>query len=270
VVDLHTHLLPRIDDGPPSVAESVAMARVAVEAGTTTIVCTPHVHRAYPDTTAEVIHRGVGALRSALAEAEVPLEILPGAEISLERLPYLSESDLARLTLGNGTWLLLELPFHGWPLGLAQTLYDLEMRGFGAVLAHPERADSVQRSPDRLRDAVGRGALVQVTASSFTGDHGARARRSAVGLLRQGLVNFLASDAHGAGWRPPIMGEGLEAAAAELRVEVEALAWTVDAGPRAVVEGAQIRPPRLTPERRLRAVVRPGWPVRPRPRRGSP
>jgi protein-tyrosine phosphatase len=269
VIDLHTHLLPGIDDGPSSIPESVEMARVAVEAGIRTVVCTPHMHRAYPDTSPEVIHRGVARLREELAREEVPLEILPGAEISLERLASLSEADLGALTLGNGSWLLLELPFHGWPLSLPQILYDLELRGFGAVLAHPERAESVQRSPDRLRDAVGRGALVQVTASSFSGEHGSAARRAAVGLLQQGLITFLASDAHGVNWRPPDMREGLAAAAAELDVEEEQLAWAVEAGPRLVVEGRPVRPPRLTPARKPRAAVRRGWPARPRPRRES-
>jgi protein-tyrosine phosphatase len=269
VIDLHTHLLPGIDDGPSSIAGAVAMAHVAVEAGTQAIVCTPHVHRSYPDVTPQVIHRGVAELREALAEEDVPLEILSGAEISLERLPGLSDADLRALTLGRGDWLLLELPFHGWPLSLPQMLYDLEVRGFGVVLAHPERAESVQLSPDRLRDVVGRGALVQVTASSFTGDHGARARRAAVGLLRQGLVHFLASDAHGVTWRPPDLREGLAAAAHEGRLGEDDLAWSVEEGPRLVVEGGPVRPPRLTPARRLRAVVRPGSPGRSRPRRGS-
>ncbi len=269
MIDLHTHLLPGIDDGPSSVADAVAMARIAVEAGTGTIVCTPHVHPSYPGVTPEVIHRGVAELREALAVEEVPLEILPGAEISLDRLPELSDQDLRALTLGGGDWLLLELPFHGWPFSLPQMLYDLEVRGFGGVLAHPERAESVQLSPDRLRDVVGRGALVQVTASSFTGEHGPRAKRAAAGLMRQGLVHFLASDAHGVGWRPPDMREGIAAAAHEARIGEEELAWCVEEGPRLVVEGGPIRPPRLTPARRLRAVSRPGLPGRSRPRRGS-
>lgn len=269
MIDLHTHLLPGIDDGPSSIPDSVEMARVAVEAGIRTVVCTPHVHRAYPENGPARIHERLAELREALAREEVPLEILPGAEISLERLPRLGDGDLAALALGGGSWLLLEVPFRGWPLGLPQTLYDLEVRGFGVVLAHPERAESVQRSPDRLRDAVGRGALVQVTASSFTGEHGAAARRTAVGLLRQGLVTILASDAHSASWRPPELREGLAAAAAEAEVDEELLAWTVEEGPREVLEGRVVRPPRLTPARRPRAAVRRGWPARPRPRRGS-
>ena len=135
MIDLHTHLLPGIDDGPSSLADAVAMARIAVEAGSRrTIVCTPHVHPSYPDITPEVIHRGVAELREALAAEEVPLEILPGAEISLDRLPVAERPGPRALTLGRGDWLLLELPFHGWPFSLPQMLYDLKVRGFGGVL----------------------------------------------------------------------------------------------------------------------------------------
>lgn len=269
MIDIHCHLLPGIDDGPGSMREAVAMARVAVDNGIATMVCTPHVHERYV-TGPDVVIEGVERLREALAREEVPLEVLPGGEIALPMLSRLDDDDLRGLSLGGGGgWLLLELPFQGWPLRLGETLRDLEIRGFRAVLAHPERAGSVQLAPDRLRDVVGRGALLQITAGSFTGEHGARPKRSAEALARNGLLHFLASDAHSADWRPPTLREGVVAAAAELRLPEEDLAWTVTDGPRLLIEGRDVRPPRLTRERRLRGVARRERTAPPRPRRTS-
>lgn len=270
VIDLHAHLLPGIDDGPDTLAQSVALARAFREGGVRTVACTPHVHPHYPTTSARMLG-ALEALRAAVAAAGVDLRILPGGEISLKCLPRLDDETLRAFSLGGGgRWLLLEMPFRGWPLGLPETLRDLEIRGFGAVLAHPERADAVQRAPDRLRDIVGRGALCQLTASSFTGEHGPAARRCAEALLRGGFAHILASDAHAVAWRPPGLEEGLEAAARSLGVWPETLGWMVVDGPRLVAEGKPVNPPKLVPSRTLRAPAAPARPASaPRRRRSS-
>ena len=257
MIDLHAHLLPDLDDGPSTMAESVAMAQAAWDAGTRTMVCTPHMIEHFP-TDPRRVHAAVGALREALAVADVPLEILPGAEIALSYLPELDDEELRLASVGGGgRWLLLEMPFQGWPIRLPQVLSDLEIRGYGAILAHPERAEAVQRAPDRMRDIVGRGALVQLTAQSLLGELGQGALRAARMLLAGGVAHFIASDAHSPGpWRPPGMEEGLAAAADAIDVHPQALAWMVEDGPAAVLEGQPVRPPRLTPGRRPRGVER--------------
>jgi protein-tyrosine phosphatase len=103
---------------------------------------------------------------------------------------------------------------------------------------------------------VGRGALVQLTAASFIGEHGPAARRAALMLLAGGVAHFLASDAHSAGpWRPPELEEGLQAAADGIDTHPQSLRWMVEDGPAAVIEGRPVRPPRLTPRRRPRVRV---------------
>jgi protein-tyrosine phosphatase len=120
-----------------------------------------------------------------------------------------------------------------------------------------------------MRDVVGRGALVQLNAGSLTGDHGRDARRTAETLLAAGWAHFIASDAHSAGpLRPPGLAEGLGAAGAALRVAPDALRWMVEDGPRAVVEGRPVRPPRLTPSRTPRADAGPAPRARRSPTRG--
>jgi protein-tyrosine phosphatase len=269
VIDLHSHLLPAIDDGPSRMKDSVEMARVAVEAGTTTMVCTPHILGRKPPTP-EKIADGVDSLRAELARAEISLDIVTGAEIDLDALERLDDETLRALTFGgNGTWLLLEMPFRRWPTDLGAILDDLEVRGFRAVLAHPERAAAVQRQPDRLKEAVGRGALCQLTASSFTGDHGADAERTAEQLLALGWAHLLASDAHSATWRPPGLLQGLAAASAHLGCGAGELSWMVREGPALVLAGEDARPPRLSAARPEAAVGRRGRRVL-RPGRSSP
>jgi protein-tyrosine phosphatase len=262
VIDIHSHLLPGVDDGPARVREAVEMARIAWESGTHEMVCTPHMIAGYPTTPAQVAN-GVDHLRAELMRAKVPLQIHTGAEISLTWLERMTDDALRRSSIGGGgRWLLLELPFQGWPIDLAAVLNDLEIRGFTAVLAHPERAESVQRSPDRLRDAVGHGALVQITAGSLTGDHGHLAQRAAVSLLRNEWVHVIASDAHSATWRPPGMADGLQAAAAALRVEPGAISWMVEEVPRALIAGEAVRPPRRARPEAPRESARPVAPGR--------
>ncbi len=244
VIDIHNHLLPAIDDGPRTAEESVDMARLAVQAGITRMVCTPHVFvddAPSPD----LVARAVDDLRATLAHEDVPLAIETGAEIALDAAFELDDDALRGYSLGGGGWVLLELPFEGWPLRLPQFITDLEMRGFRAVLAHPERARAVQLSPDRLRDLVGRGALAQVTAGALLGDFGRMAQQVAGTLLRNGLVHFLASDAHGAVSRVPGLTQGLEEAARITGVEPAELGWMVTDGPRQLLRGGAVRPPRM-------------------------
>jgi protein-tyrosine phosphatase len=258
VIDLHCHILPAIDDGPSGTAGSLEMARLAVADGITTTCATPHMIARYPTTPLQVAD-GVARVNTALAEADIPLEVISGAEIALDFLPGMSDDDLAASTLGGPgkRWVLLEMPFRGWPLELPNIIRGLELRGLGAVIAHPERADSVQRSPHRMRDIVGLGALTQITAASFTGENGPLARRTAAALLRDGTAHFIATDAHSASWRPPDLAAGLEAAAASMKTAPDNLSWMVDEGPRQVLAGLVVKPPQLGPTRKPRPDVTP-------------
>ncbi|MEZ0285148.1 MAG: CpsB/CapC family capsule biosynthesis tyrosine phosphatase, partial [Thermoleophilia bacterium] len=164
MIDLHAHLLPGLDDGPASLAASVEMARAAHEAGIGTVVCTPHMSERYPTEPGAVVE-AVRLLAEALEAAGVALEVVPGAEIALPHVARIDDDELRQASLGGGgRCLLLEMPFQGWPLTLPALLADLEIRGYGVIIAHPERAEAIQRAPDRMRDLVGRGALVQLTA----------------------------------------------------------------------------------------------------------
>ena len=249
MIDLHVHLLPRVDDGPRTLAESLALAHSAAADGIVLAAATPHVRDDYP-TTAGVMEQLVAELRDALGEAAVPLDVRPGAEIALDRLPSLAGGELRRFGLGgNPRYLLLEFPYYGWPLALGHQVCDLRSRGVTPVLAHPERNADVQAEPERLRRLVEQGALVQLTAASLDGRLGPRPRATAFELLERGLAHLLASDAHGSGLR----GVGLTSGAGAVGDEGLARWLTTDV-PAAIVAGQPVperpnarrpRPPRF-------------------------
>ena len=110
MIDLHCHVLPGIDDGPPTIEASLAIARAAASAGSRTLVATPHVSWEYPNRS-ETIARLVDELNRRLRREGVTLEVRPGAEIAMTRVGDIAAAELSRLTLGGGDWLLIEPPF---------------------------------------------------------------------------------------------------------------------------------------------------------------
>jgi protein-tyrosine phosphatase len=254
MIDLHLHILPGVDDGPATLAESIALADAAVVDGIEVAAATPHVRDDYP-TTVDEMERLVGQLRTALAAADMPLDVRSGGEIALERLPALTIDELRRFGLGGTQrYLLLEFPYYGWPLGLAAQVSALTKKGFVSVLAHPERNVDVQVEPERLRPIVEHGALVQLTAASVDGRLGPRARATAFELLDRALAHLLASDAHG----PDVRGAGLSSAVTALG-NAELARWLTTDVPAAMLAGQPVperpagrrtRPSRF---RRLRA-----------------
>jgi protein-tyrosine phosphatase len=245
VVDLHSHILPGVDDGAQSIDDAISIARSSVAEGITAIVATPHVREDYP-TTADQMERGVDELRAELARLEIQLDVLRGGEIDLERLPRIDEDELMRFTLAQtGRYVLIEFPYFGWPLALEDLVFRLAAQGVRAVIAHPERNGEVQAAPERLEPIVRAGALVQVTAASLDGRLGQRSRRAGLVLLERGLAHLLASDAH----TPDIRGIGMSAAV-EAIGDADLARWlTVDA-PGAIVSGEDIPPRPDAPRRR--------------------
>jgi protein-tyrosine phosphatase len=246
VIDLHSHILPGLDDGSRTVEDARALARRAAADGVTAIAATPHVRPDYP-TRPEEMERGVMRLREDFVEQGIDVEVLHGGELDLGMLAELDDGELRRFTLAqSGRYLLLEFPYSGWPAGLEETIYGLGLRGLVPVVAHPERNRAVQSDPRRLGEAVRMGALVQITASSLDGRIGRSSRKAAVRLLELGLAHVLASDAH----TPEIREAGLADAAGAVGDDALARYLTVDA-PTAIVAGETVpERPRKTPRRR--------------------
>lgn len=247
MLDLNAHILPGIHAATPGIAEARAAAEALMLGGVTAAV-TPALIGDDPEADLAAAEAARRALEEELASRSVALELLPGAVMPVDRIADIPADVLARCTVGgSGRWLVVTLPDAGWPLGLADLLQGLEMGGIGIVVAHPERSESLQGTPDRLRDLLGRGALVQLGAGSLSGQHGARVERAAFSLLRNGMVTVVASD------EPSPTGHALDFEAVLTALEGvtrrprEEVEWMVDAGPCRIAAGEPVRPPRLVP-----------------------
>ncbi len=204
-VDIHCHLLPGIDDGAKDWDESLAMARLAVDDGTTTIVATPHQLGSFGHNHGDEIRRLVSELQQRLDDQNVELKVLPGADVRIE--PGMVERIVRgeALTLGDHRrHVLLELP-HELYLPLQPVLDELSRRKMVGILSHPERNQGIQREPAVLAAIVEAGCLLQITAGSLCGTFGPPCQQLSEWLLAEGLVHFVASDAHGQRSRRPLL-----------------------------------------------------------------
>jgi protein-tyrosine phosphatase len=250
VIDLHSHVLPGLDDGARTLQESVQILALAAQEGVTAVAATPHVRYDFP-TRAEEMERGVASVRAELEAGGVDIALLPGGELDYEELTLRTSDELGRFGLGgNPRYLLLEFPYIGWPMRLPVDIEKLLAAGVVPVLAHPERNSEVAEQPQALGPMVEAGALVQLTASSITGAFGKRVRRVAQALLDGGLAHLIASDVHA-----PELGRAGLAAAAE-SVSDEALArWLVVDVPAAIVHDTPLPPRPFSPSRGKRRVL---------------
>ena len=208
MIDIHSHILPGLDDGSQSWEMTLEMCRLAIRDGITHIVATPHADDTYvysPD-----------RVRGLIAELEDKigdqLAISMGCDfhLSFENI----EDAIAhprRYTIASKQYLLIELSEYGIPPQITESFWRLEAAGITPVITHPERNTILQRRPERVLEWVDAGCLAQVTASSVTGLWGDSARRFAMWLLENDAVHVLASDAHDDKYRKPILSEARDA-----------------------------------------------------------
>jgi protein-tyrosine phosphatase len=251
LIDLHCHVLPGIDDGPPTIEASVELCRAACADGTRTMIATPHLNWDYPDVNAAVIHAGVLAVNRALRAVEIDLTVRPGAEVALSRAAEVSDRELHVLRLGGGPYLLVECPWSTGAAGVMNALRMLVDRGYGIVLAHPERSPVLQR-PAVLHELVDAGMLCCVSARSLTERGDRRARSAAWELLTGRLAHVIASDSHDTVRRPPQLRSTLERAG----LGATQIEYFTREAPAAIIAGAHLAPP--PPVDAPRGRMRPG------------
>ena len=242
MIDLHSHVLPGLDDGAQDLEAAVAICRAAAADGIEVLAGTPHVRHDYP-TTADDMQRALEQLRAAAGDL---VELLPGGELDLQELDRPIEELLPFALGGNPRYLLVETPYYGWPLDLADRLFRLHAAGITPVLAHPERNYDVQARPGLLEPIVAGGTLIQLTATSLDGRGSSRAKACALTLLQRELAHLLASDAH----EPSVRAIGLSAAARAAGGELGR--WLTLDVPRAIVDDTPLPPrPKRSGARRL-------------------
>jgi protein-tyrosine phosphatase len=213
MIDLHCHILPDLDDGPATMDESVAMCRIASEDGITTIVATPHYRPGWYESASEQRTSRIHYLQHLLRSDRINITILYGAELTISpELPLLLDQDPLLTINGKGTYFLVELPFHKAQPNWDSFLLSLIPGGRTPILAHPERNAWLRKKPEALVDFVKAGGLVQITAGSLLGQAGPDVQKFAMCLVKNYLVHAIASDAHEAQVRTPLLSEAVKVA----------------------------------------------------------
>jgi protein-tyrosine phosphatase len=246
MIDLHTHILPGLDDGAGSWEESLKMARMAVEDGIDAVVCTPHWVTGFFENTTPSIMQAVETFRKKLESNGIPLSIYPGSELRLdfELIQKLESGEI--LTINDtGRYALIELPEGIVPQNMRNFFWELQSRNITPIISHPERNHVLLRNPDRLYRWVETGVLTQLTAASLLGRFGNEIRKFSILLLEHEMAHILSSDAHGARQRTPKLSEGLKEA--ERIVGEKRAQQMVLETPRLILEGQAVSPPNPVP-----------------------
>ena len=189
-IDLHSHILPGVDDGPREMEDSLRMADEAMEAGCEMIFATPHAFHA-----SGIPRREDLVELARVITGKTGLPVATGYEVHI--LAIVEGADPARLCIQGTNIVLVELPLVNEVLAAGDYFSDMVKRGLAPLLAHPERYYYMK--PDRLRELVERGVRTLLNSRSFSGGHGRDVKKRAEAFLREGLVNAVASDAHGPG-----------------------------------------------------------------------
>jgi len=216
MIDIHCHLLPGIDDGPETMAQSLELAKFAVKNGITHSVVTPHIYPGRWDNEAKSISVSVDKFRQALKENYIPLELGMAGEVrvSLEALQMVNKQQIPFLgKWGDSYVVLLEMPHSHIPTGIEQMIGWLKQHNVRPMIAHPERNKDILKRLQRIQPLIDAGCLFQVTSGSVAGRFGSTARQRARELLEMGVVTVLASDAHNIKRRPPDLKLGRDTAA---------------------------------------------------------
>ncbi|MBW2648584.1 MAG: hypothetical protein JRC53_02010 [Deltaproteobacteria bacterium] len=211
MIDIHTHILPGVDDGPSTLEEALEMARIAVRDGIQIMVATPHCLNGVYVNWRQDILAACAEFSSALGEAHIPLTVLPGSEVHLspEIMDALKNNLLMTLN-DSGRYLSLELPNQFIHKSVIILINRFRHMGITPIITHPERNMAIQHDTTLLRDLISAGALSQITAGSLTGNFGRPALKCCQEILEQEMVHFMASDAHSSGTRPPQLSKAFK------------------------------------------------------------
>jgi protein-tyrosine phosphatase len=206
-IDIHVHILPGIDDGAKTLDESIALAEAYVYEGISQIIATPHFIPGTAWAADRVYIAGkIKELEENLQKRKIPLKIFPGMEIAYhQKLITRLEKDLLQSLADSGTY-LLEPSFNDSAANLLQCAKQIMEKGFGVILAHPERIPAFQQTIEPLLDLTKQGLQIQLNVGSILNKFGEPSRRLAMSLFDKECVHYLASDAHSIEKRSPVTG----------------------------------------------------------------
>lgn len=236
MVDIHTHIIPELDDGAENMEQALEMARISSEEGVAKMVATPHIFReSYGYDDLAFLPGRIEKLNKVLQSRAIDMEILPGAEVHVSHdLLIRVRKNRQHLMLNEGSYMFVEFPSeHIFP-GVPQLLFEIMKEGITAIVAHPERNSVFRRRPGILFDLIQKGALCQANGGSFLGTYGSKVQEAALFFLEHRMVHFVASDCHNTRTLKPCLFDAVQC----LRnlVEEDVVEALVRDNPSAVVE----------------------------------
>ncbi len=217
MIDIHSHIIPQVDDGPGSLQVSLEMLEIAVEDGITEIVATPHILSNLEFQREKEILARFEELKAEAQAKGLPIKLHLGSEIYIE--PEIDLNHRIATLADNGRYFLIEFPMQGIPVFAAEHFFQVMMEQRTPIIAHPERNAGIIGRPERAAEFVQRGSLLQVNAGSLTGRFGSTVKETAWKLLDAHLVHFVASDAHDTQGRPPKLRRAYDLVAERLGEE---------------------------------------------------
>lgn len=211
MIDIHSHILPGIDDGAKTMKDTVEMAKAAVSEGIHTIIATPHhMNNAYHNPKPDILPL-VDEVNEELKNHQIDLHVLPGQECRIygEIIEDYKNGDILPLN-NHSQYIFVEFPSNSVPRYADRLFYDMQNEGLIPVIVHPERNAELTASPDKLYHLVKNGAATQITASSLTGCFGKKIQKFSEQLIEANLTHFIASDAHNVHNRTFKMNEAMD------------------------------------------------------------
>lgn len=238
MIDLHSHILPALCDGSQNMETSLAMARLAVEDGTTHLACTPHIYPGVYANSTATIAPVMQMLQAELDLQGIPLTLVMGADVHMvpEVMEGLKQGRIP--TLHGSRYFLLE-PSHHVPVPyFLEQIENFLNAGYVPVITHPERLRWLDEHYQDFIQAARIGAWLQITAGAITGNFGPSAKKRAERLLLDNVVHIIASDAHSIEHRPPTMSAGVAEAIRILGDETEVMRM-VNGRPQMILDNAE-------------------------------
>lgn len=210
MIDIHSHILPQMDDGPDKWETTLEMCKIAVNDGIKKIVATPHINEVY-NCDPITIRKRVKELNQKI-KGVYDIEVLAGADVHLtyDLLDRVKRGEI--LTINDKRYLLLELPHNLITVNIEKIIFELRLAGILPILTHPERNSVLQNNPQKIYNLVNIGVYIQITGMSLTGGFGKKAMGCAEKLLKSSLVHSIATDAHSLTARPPLLSPALNKA----------------------------------------------------------
>lgn len=196
MIDIHSHILPGVDDGAKDEQASIDMAKAAINEGITHIVASPHHKNGVFDNYRDEIQMQVTVLNDLYKMNDIDLTVIPGQEVRIYGEVVEDFKNGALQTINESKYMLIEFPSASVPRYADQLFYDMQMEGIQPIIVHPERNQELLKNHDKMYSFIKAGVLSQVTAGSILGKFGKDIQEFSEQLIEANLTHFIASDAH--------------------------------------------------------------------------